>query len=464
MVFLKHKTYSFLFVLFFLLECAYSQSSKSVSNDLKIADIGFRLDQFSTVLMDAVDKQKGLLPFDSLKNEISTVFSSTPSILRSIETKNFLEAKKAEAFSKYFPQIRGSFSTGDQKINYPDRSSLNDQGRISSDGVTISQLLFDFGATSKTYQSSDESRKAGLAKIQQERSVALLGLIRARIELRRTSQRLELVNAFLESRKQFLDLVRQKADLGVSSNADIIRAESKVFEAADELPFALKRFNEAKLRYKELYGREHKGVDAYQGPVISITEFEDIDSTLDSLSSVIEARGMLKSTEFDYEAARAKLLGTTQLESSSTKSRTNLYGPRNDSSVQLVYRVEFYNGGAQMSAIDQAAARRNELKWEVERIEREQRRLLEESFASYLAQRTSVTSRISVLRGSKAASDITKELFNYSRSSLTDVFKVQEDYLAAAKNLVETESDLQVAYYELLHAYNFLIKKFELSI
>ena len=464
MEFLKLKDISFALALALLGNLVHAQTPQIVSNDLKIADIGIRLDRFSMGLMDAVEKQKGVQSFESLKSEVSSVFASTPSILRTIETQGLLDAKKAEAFSRFLPQVRGSFSSGDQKVRYSDRSSLNDQGRISSNGVTISQLLFDFGATSKTYQSSDESRKAGLAKIQQDRSSALLALIRSRIELRRTSQRLELVNAFLESRKQFLDLVRQKASLGVNSNADIIRAESKVFEAADELPFALKRFNEAKLRYKELYGKENKGVDAYQGPAFNSAEFEDADSMLETLGTVIEARGMLKAAENDYEAAKARLLGTTQLESSTNKSRTDLYGPRSDSSLQVVYRVEFYSGGAQMAVIDQSAAKRNELKWEVERIEREQRRVLEESFANYLAQKTSVTSRISVLRGAKAASDITKELFNYSRSSLTDVFKVQEDYLAAAKNLVETESDYHVSYYEMLHAYNLLIKKFEISI
>jgi outer membrane protein TolC len=289
-------------------------------------------------------------------------------------------------------------------------------------------------------------------------------LIRSRIELRRTSQRLELVNAFLENRKQFLDLVRQKAALGVNSNADIIRAESKVFEAADELPFALKRFNEAKLRYQELYGKEYKGAEAYQTPILNIAEFEDSESTLDSLGTVIEARGMLKAAENEYQAAKARLWGSTQLELSRNQSRTDLYGPRSDVSLQLAYRVEFYSGGAQMAVIDQTAAKRNELKWEVERIERDQRRVLQESFANYLAQKTSTNSRISVLRGVKAASDITKDLFNYGRSSLTDVFKVQEDYLAAAKNLVETESDFQVSYYEMLHSYNLLLKKFEISI
>jgi outer membrane protein TolC len=173
---------------------------------------------------------------------------------------------------------------------------------------------------------------------------------------------------------------------------------------------------------------------------------------------------MLKAAENDYEAAKLRLLGAAQLESSNNKSKTDLYGPRNDATLQVVYRVEFYSGGAQTAVIGQTAAKRNELRWEVERIEREQRRVLEESFSNYLAQKTSLTSRISVLRGAKAASDITKEQFNYSRSSLTDVFKVQEDYLAAAKNLVETESDFHFSYYELLHAYNLLIKKFEISI
>ena len=45
--------------LFCLVGHAYSQSSPIVSNDLKIADIGIRLDRFSIGLMDAVENQYG---------------------------------------------------------------------------------------------------------------------------------------------------------------------------------------------------------------------------------------------------------------------------------------------------------------------------------------------------------------------------------------------------------------------
>lgn len=460
MVFTKFNRIIFLFIISY--GSAIAQTFPTI--DLKISDVGMKLDKFSSSLVDAVEKKKGVQSFNLLKAEINSVFSSTPTVLRTVETQMYLNAKNDEAFSRFLPQVRGNFSGGDQRISYADRGNLNERGSTSSNGLTVSQLIYDFGATSKTYQSSVEARKAGIAKIQQDRSATLLALIRIRLELRRTSQRLELTKAFIDSRKQFLDLVKQKALLGANSNADIIRAESKVYEAADELPFALKKFNEANLRYKEFYGKDTTEFSSFQTPLLDTSQLNNFDLVFDGLGTILEARATLKAAELEYQSTKARLFGSTQLEASSNKTKTDLYGQKTDSSVQLTYRVEFYNGGGQVAVIDQAAAKRNELKWELDRIEREQKRLLEESYSNYVTQKASLSSRVVVLRGAKASSDITKDLFNYSRSSLTDVFKVQEEYFSAARNLIESEVDFQVSLYEMLHSYNLLLQKFEISI
>ncbi len=439
--------------------CAHAQTNRAASPAApSLVDVGAELDLFATQLIGTIENRRGAMPFAQLKAEIQPVFSSAPAVLRSIESLAALEARKAEASARYLPQIRANAGLGSQRFSYaPD-------GRSSQQSLTASQLLYDFGATGSAVAASAESVRSGTWRARLGRSEVLLTMIKARAELRRASQRLELAAAFLEGRRQFLERVRQKNALGASSDADIIRAESKVFEAADELPFAVRRLDEARARFREIYGIEPPEGKAFSLPDMPASATKDIDQVIGELSAVRELQASAASAEHEYDAAKAKLYGSISLEGSVSQSENTFVGRRGDQLLQLTYRAEVYTGGAQSAQISQAAARHNEIRWELERVRREHRRKLEETQLTYTAQRASIVSRVSVVRSAKLASDITKELFSYSRASLTDVFKVQEDYLLAARNLVDSETELQISFYEMLHAFDALLDLFEISI
>ena len=72
-----------------------------------------------------------------------------------------------------------------------------------------------------------------MAEIRDSRSQALLDLILAYNEVATSRMNMELVQVFAETRVQFLDLVDQKLALGVSSQADLVRAEAKAYEAQE---------------------------------------------------------------------------------------------------------------------------------------------------------------------------------------------------------------------------------------
>ena len=74
------------------------------------------------------------------------------------------------------------------------------------------------------------------------------------------------------------------------------------------------------------------------------------------------------------------------------------------------------------------------------------------------------SARLNSLEATVKASDATKELFMYDRGDLTDIFRVQDDYLNAAKALVEARASSQNAFYSSLHAADLLIEQFGLGI
>ena len=417
-----------------------------------INEIGRELDAVAKVLIDSIEQPAKNIPFDALKPTLVSALDNIPALLKRIEEARFLEARREETRARLLPKLSLSAGTG----------ASDTRGGSSGDAEThtlsISQLVFDFGTSFRSLDATEKSALAAEARLRVARSESLLELIRATTEIRRATQRLELSTAFVSSRRQFLDLIRQKEALGASSSADIVRAESKVFEAADELPFAVRRLNDARSKYKELFGSvPTQPVPEFQLPkILGFSELSP-EEAVARLSTVVEAELKLDAASLEYRAARSASFGGISLEGTASKSRRPDAQTEETSSVFLRYTVDIFSGFAQSARIDQQGARQKEAQWELDRVRREALKQLEDAFADYQAQQSSVTSRIAVLRSAKASSDIAKELFLYNRGSLTDVFKGQDDYLLAARNLVDSNAEFKASFYNLLHKFDRLL-------
>lgn len=417
-----------------------------------IDNVGRELDTAAKALIESIENPSKNVPFDIFKTNLIAALDNIPTLLKRVEEARFLEAKRDETRARLLPQV--SLSTGAGQTN-PESGAT---GGAETHTLSVSQLVFDFGTSLRSLDATKKATQAAEARLRGARSEALLQLIQATTEVRRATQRLELSTAFVSSRRQFLELIRQKEGLGASSSADIIRAESKVFEAADELPFAVRRLNDARSRYKELFGGfPSQPIPELQLP--KVTDFSDLtpEDAVARLSGVIEAELKLDAASLEFSASKSATFGGIALEGSLSKTKTPNSANSEESSIFLRYKVDIFSGFAQSARIDQQGAKRKEAQWELDRIRREALKQLEDAFAEYQAQQSSVTSRIAVLRSAKASSDIAKELFLYNRGSLTDVFKGQEDYLLAARNLVDSNTDFKISFYTMLHRFDRLL-------
>ena len=70
---------------------------------------------------------------------------------------------------------------------------------------------------------------------------------------------------------------------------------------------------------------------------------------------------------------------------------------------------------------------------------------------------------VDVLSATIKANEATKELFLYNRGSLTDIFRIQDEYISTAKDVVNTNLELQKAYYQFLLESDQLIEAFEIT-
>ena len=185
-------------------------------------------------LVNQAKNEKELRDFKRLKDVISVPFNSTPLFLQTLESLKLAEERKNEVFSRYLPRVTSSVGGGVKS------GGLNNDSNSQSHSLNITQMVYDFGVTGKEVDAVEKESLASQSKVESQRTDLLLEIITAVHEVYRAETQLLLSQGFVDTRRGFLESTRQREELGGASNADVIRAETKLSEALDKIPVQVK--------------------------------------------------------------------------------------------------------------------------------------------------------------------------------------------------------------------------------
>ena len=73
-------------------------------------------------------------------------------------------------------------------------------------------------------------------------------------------------------------------------------------------------------------------------------------------------------------------------------------------------------------------------------------------------------SRAELVNGAKLSNNVNKELFELNKTSINDLFRSQEEYITAAKNLVDAMVDRNISFYKMLANFGLLLDMFDLGV
>lgn len=402
-------------------------------------------------------------PFTTLRTDINIVFNSVPAVLKTVDSINALKSQKTEAFAAFLPKVSVSVGTGTKNQVL---TSYSSQGNSATQSVTASQLIYDFGTSTSAYSSAEAKLKATEYAAYTQRSDILLQMLVATLEYQKSNQSLLFTQGFINTRKDFLEIMRQKEDLGAGSKLDIIRARTKLSEALDELPLAERKLRASQATYKNLFGFSPKFKEiSYQLPQNIAAELNrGPDEIIADVNSVKEADYNARSLKEEYSASRGRLFGAVTVEASRTLSQDYPLNQNSINTAMLVYRADIFAGFAQSARAKTIAAKASEAEFEKDRVERDLTRRLEVAQSDINSTREAFRTRLDLLKGSQATDIATRELFLLNRGTLTDVFKAQEDVFSAAQKLIAADFDRKVAIYTFLHLSDRLIELFDLKI
>ena len=258
-----------------ILAVCLSFTIKAQQNDSQLTDNS--IDELNAIVDDLVNQardQSRLSEFKNLKKLVSKPFNSTPLFLQTLESLKLAEEKKNEIFARYLPRVTSSVGGGVKS------GGLNNKSSSQSYNLNVTQLVYDFGVTKRQLSAATEEALASQSKVESQRTDLLLAIISAVHELYRAEMQLRLSQGFVDARKGFLDSTKQREELGGSSNADVIRAETKLSEALDKIPLQVRILKDSQAKLLEFFINETREISLTRLPVIAPEAFSINEDTV----------------------------------------------------------------------------------------------------------------------------------------------------------------------------------------
>lgn len=383
------------------------------------------------------------------------VTDTLPQLKQAREYRLLAEAQRREALSALLPQLSFSYGQGQRDVSM---NGLTYSGIGSQQTLTGKQLVYDFGATPGALSAADSRMEASDFKMEITRSEVLLRALDAFYETQRALLQVRLSRENLQARRSFVTYIRERAELGASSKADIVRSEARVAEGLDQLAAALQKLALSQAAYRQFYGEEAQPYVLPIEPAPEDIDPNQLPELLKKHPQLLEAQLNLDAASKDKDSARARLWGGVYFELSRSNTVDPDRPPGYNHSAMFVLRSELYSGGGQQARIAQADARFSQSLFERDRLRLDLERLLREAYSDHQGQVAAVSARLLVFRASENTYSIAKELYAFSRSSLFEVFKAQEELFQVGQRLIDSIIDRAKSRFKLMHASHALVK------
>jgi outer membrane protein TolC len=405
------------------------------------------------------------MPFDEFKWRIKEAIDTSPDIAVVSNLAEQSKTSKSLAMSSLLPQVTGTSDSGKRTIKNPWLdTSLTQDG--SNFGITVSQLVFDFGATMFGLKAGKARVKAAEELLMSKKSEQALKSINAFIELERARDQHKLATQNAQSRLELTKLVKERFALGGGTKPDVIRAESRYAEALSTVAMTSSKVSAAEATYRELFASNPTGVVV--GPDHEFV-IDGLNKSAEELAGtypgLLQLARLKDAASEESKAIIAKTLPSFNLVYSNTSQGHFVanVNPASSSSLVLQMSVPLYDGGAGAARKDDARLKAKQTELEFDAALRSFEKILLQNQAEVKNSEEILTSRSVSVRSSIASMRAVREQFAFNKGTLLDLISVQDSLYQSGRDMIDANADRHLARYRLAHLTSELQKVFLLS-
>lgn len=389
---------------------------------------------------------------ESLTDAIIASLKGNPEIQISLAQQDDARYAVNEARAGYLPRIDVTGAWGREFArNLPQAAT---QRYRSEATVSLNQNLWDFGVTINdikraraSYRSAQWGTRERIEAISYDIANAYLGVL--------LQQNLvALAEGEITSVKKILRIVTVQKDLGLTTAADVERAQTRLDNVRSQLLDRQSALEQARNAYKRL--TDHMPLRAAEVPVAgnALPESADvavdlIDTRSPRLAQAVEDRRSLDK-QYDSQADTAlPRLGLT-IASDYRQDVLGATGRAIDARAMVTFSYRLYNGGAATATKRRIAARLRQADYELDRRRREVEQDIRVDYASLGAAREKIATIEAEISSAEKVADLYKQQFRGGRRTVFDLLDAEQLLFAAKAKQIANQIALRAAEYRVL--------------
>jgi adhesin transport system outer membrane protein len=416
--------------------------------------------------LPAERRKRVAMPFDEFKLRVRDAVLSYPEVGVADSQLGFAQSGTSLAFASLLPQVQGFSNTGKQTVgqdSYLGTPAYSRDG--TSYGVTVRQVLFDFGSTIFGFRAGKAQQAAAQELFNSKKSEQALKTVGAFIDLERARALMTLALENANSRLSIVKLVKERYELGGGAKPDIIRAESRYAEALANVTATQNRLKIAEAGYRDAFNKNPVAIingPNYEVPIVDQNKTaQELAASYPGLLQLARLKDAANETS---SAAIAQMLpGFNLFYNNTTNGVSAPLAPSQTTTLQVQLVYNFYTGGSDTAKKDQAKFKAIQAEREFQSGLRQFEKVLSQNQAEVknsddlvAARKIAAVSAISSMRA-------VREQFAFNKGTLLDLLTAQESLYGAGRDLVDAEADRQLSRYRLLHLTSGLDKLFDLA-
>lgn len=364
-------------------------------------------------------------------------------------------AVRAEVRSGLFPSVSasvvGAYSLARRfEQNGVAVDQLIPRGRADAQ-AGVDQLIYDFGATGGRIAGASARVRAARAGAESAAAQTAISAISAWLQVAGFQAFADLGDARIARHRAILSDTRARFAAGIGTAGDVARAEAGLADAIGSVARDNRSLVAARAAFQEVYGRQAPLRPLRPASATSTAPDAEAAAALAHHAPlVVQALALAEASAAEARAAHGDRLPRLAGGVTATRYAFDAPGTNYDVRGQLVVSQRFSTGGAEAAREDQARARARAAGFASDRLVGEAERDARTAFADARILAGNLDALGDAYRANRRARDAMAEQFRAGRGSLFELLRAEDDYVLAARALVQGSLEHDLARFMLL--------------
>lgn len=370
-----------------------------------------------------------------LKESVLFALNRDPSVNEQAAQLGIGEGMVDEARSAWFPQVAVSGSTGHSRTT-DSSGSMNNSAQW---GMSITQLVYDFGRTNSTIDKQSSQRDNYRFQLMNTFTSVAEETALSYIDILRYQSLIDVSEEGLRALDNVRQLSEFRANAGLNSRSEVLQTETRIAGMQATLEQYRAALESATARFGVLTGitaRHYRPLPealALEQKPISAIDYDAIPSVMAALANEQASRHGVEGAKSEHWPSVSLRGGRTRYESSNRSYW--------DDQIQVVVDAPIYQGGAVTARVAQAQEAR---KMAASRVEQAKFDILQKASvaaADWRGAQGREAAGALQHRNAIRTRDVYKDEYKLGKRSLNDLLSVEQDVYQAAYSQTVADFD-----------------------